>query len=95
MTKKEYVLKVLEKVKEYRDKAEMIKTYLMTHDDEEYVNYMYDKCVNAVEVAVKTKDANKVQKLGKLLDEIHQKEAVSKKADEEDINKLDELLSSL
>lgn len=95
MTKKDYVLKVLEKVKDYRDKAEIITKYILTHDDEWYVNYMYDKCVSAVESAVKTKDENKIQQLGKFLDQVHEKEAISKKADEEDIAKLDQLLLSL
>ena len=95
MTKKDYVLKVLEKVKDYRDKAETIKNYITTHDDEEYINYMYDKCVNAVELTVKTKDSNKIQQLGKFLDQVHEKEAISKKADEEDIAKLDQLLESM
>jgi len=95
MTKKDYVLKVLEKVKSYWDKADTIKEYITTHDDEEYINYMYDKCVSAVESAVKTKAADKIKQLGSILSDIHEKEAVSKKADEEDIAKLDQLLASL
>lgn len=59
MTKKEYVLKVLDKVKEYRDKADMIKQYLLTHNDEVYINYMYEKCVNAIDITIKNKTKTK------------------------------------
>ena len=95
MTKKEYVIKVLEKVKKYRDKAETIQKYLSTHEDEEYLSYIYEKCVKAINIAVKTKNENKIKELWSILNEIHEKEAISKKADEDDVVKLDKLLESL
>jgi len=95
MTKKEYVLKVLEKVKWYRDKAETILQYISMHDDEGYIDYMYNKCVNAVDVAVHTKNEDKIKELWSILNNIHEKEIVSRKVDGDDIEKLDKLFESL
>jgi len=95
MTKKEYVLKVLEKVKGYWDRAEKIGQYISTHDDEGYLNYLYEKCVVAVDMAIQAKNEDKIKELWNILDKIHEQEAISKKADEEDITKLDQLLENL
>ncbi|MDD3262748.1 MAG: hypothetical protein PHR61_02785 [Candidatus Absconditabacteria bacterium] len=92
MTKKEYVLKVLDKVKGYWAKEPMIRTYIDTHDDEKYINYLYDKFVVAVKNTLKKQETEKLQALTKNLDILKSKESDSYLADEEDLKKLDELL---
>jgi hypothetical protein len=95
MTKKEYIIKVLEKVTGYWDKAIIIKEYIATHDDEQYINYLYENFVIAVEKTTKEQNNNKIKLLSNYIADLHEKEVLSKQADEEDIVKLDNLLSTL
>lgn len=95
MSKKEYVLKILDKLQWYRAKEKPIREYLLANDDEEYVNYLYDQFVQAVDSTLKDTFNNKAKSLAQYLDDVKIKESVSRKADEEDLKKLDQLLNSL
>ncbi len=95
MTKKEYVIKVLDKVKWYWQKEPMIRAYIDTHDDQKYINYLYDKFVVAVKNTLKKQEAEKLQALTNNLDILKSKESDSYLADEEDLKKLDELLLNM
>jgi len=73
----------------------MIRTYIDTHDDEKYINYLYDKFVVAVKNTLKKQETEKLQSLTKNLDILKSKESDSYLADEEDLKKLDELLMDM
>jgi len=93
MSKKEYVLKVLDKVKWLWPKEQEVRDYLL--HDEEYVNYLYDQFVQAVDSILKDRVNDKTLSLTKYLDDVKVKEALSKQADQEDLDKLDQLLATL
>jgi len=60
MTKKEYVLKFLDKVKGRRQKEPIIRDYLSKNDDEEYTEYLYKEFTKIVNDIVAKKEEKKM-----------------------------------
>lgn len=96
MTKKEYVLKVLDKVIPYWEEAKYIKENILSWiATNEYMDDIYQKCVAAVNIVLQHQSENKSQQLSQYLQSLQQQEKLSQHADQEDIKKLEELLAVL
>lgn len=95
MTKKEYVIKVLDKVIPYWKEASSIKDKILSWATQEYIEDMYQKCVKAVDVTLDNQQTESAQKLGNYLQTLQQQEQLSQQADEQDIKKLEVLLATL
>lgn len=95
MTKKEYVFKVLDKVRWSWEKESVVRDYLTKHEDSVYVDYLYDKFTKAVKVTLENQSKEKIQSLSKHLNELKNKESESYQADHDDLTKLDDLLTNM
>lgn len=95
MTKKDYVLKLLDKVAGSWSQAEAVKNYLSLHDDQSYIDYLYEKFVEAVDQTLHDQWQDKIKSLVSFLENIKQQELVDRQADEADLQKLDQLLQTL
>ena len=95
MTKKEYILKVLDKVQWHWDNESEIRKYITTHDDTAYIEYLYQEfktVVNALSQQIGKKD---ITNLLWLLDTIHIKETLSKQAETKDLTDLETLIKTI
>ena len=95
MTKKDYILKVLDKVQWHRNKEADIRKYITTHDDTVYIEYLYQEfrtVVNELSQQIGKKDITNL--LG-LLDAIHTKETLSKQAETKDLDDLELLIKTI
>jgi len=95
MTKKEYVFKVLDKVKWHWDKEPSVREYLNNYEDETYINYLYDKFTKAVDVTLEKQSQEKSELMSDYLDQLKIKESEIQQSDNEDLKKLDELLVNM
>jgi len=96
MTKKEYILKVLDKVIPYWEWAVSIKEKVLDPNvTDDYIQEVYQKCVKAVHSTFLYQKEKKVNQLANYLEYLHQQELDSQKADKEDIDKLDEMLKDM
>ncbi len=95
MTKREYVFKVLDKVKWHWNKEQEVREYLTANDDQNYINYLYDEFVKAVDITLKSQANDKGLALMETLNQIKIKENVSKQAEQADLMRLEQLIASL
>lgn len=95
MTKKEYVLKVLDRVLPYWKEASSIKDRILSWATQEYIEDMYQKCVKAVDITLEQQHTENAEKLGNYLQSLQEQEKLSQEADAQDIKKLEVLLSTL
>lgn len=95
MTKKEYLLKILEQLEPIRDLAKWMKILV---EEWNLWDDILDILINAVQWAVSTAkselDKQKLQKWLDVLQKMKQMEAESKMQDEKDLAELDELIDS-
>lgn len=96
MTKKEYILKVLDRVIPYWEWAISIKEKILSWiATDEYIEDMYQKCVKSVDITLKQQDMEKMKSLSSYLKNLQQEEFISHQADEEDIKNLENLLNTI
>ena len=95
MTKKEYVLKVLDKVMGSWSQAKMVQEYVLSHEDLNYIDYLYNKFVEAVNSTLQEQWQDKINSFISHLEDIKQEELISKQADENDLKNLEQVLASL
>lgn len=95
MTKKEYLLKILEQLEPIRDLAKWMKILV---EEWNLWDDILDILINAVQWAVSTAkselDKQKLQKWLDVLQKMKQMEAESRMQDEKDLAELDELIDS-
>lgn len=96
MSKKEYILAVLQKVSGIRWPADNIKQLL--EDDkltDTYIDYLYEECVEAVDDALDVDKETQQQIILDKLKFIKDAEIIEKKADAEDIENLEKLIENI
>ncbi len=93
MTKKEYILRVLDKSLPYWQWAAFIKEKILSEIvTPEYIEETYQKCVKAVDITLQQQNQSNAQQLSQYLASLHEKEKVSQEADQRDIENLEKLL---
>lgn len=95
MTKKEYILKVLDIVKGHRDKEAKIRKYITENDDNNYIEYLYKKFRTVIHTIHTQKWQKEISWFVDMMNDIKEKEKIDRKAEQEDINKLENLIDSL
>ena len=95
MTKKSYILQVLEKLQGHRSKAEEVTSYLLAYDDPEYIDYIYQELVAAVHATLQEEGQDTLKNLVGYLDVLEHKESLSKQADENDIKDLEQIMITM
>ncbi len=93
MTKKEYILRVLDKSLPYWKWAAFIKEKILSETvSPEYIEETYQKCVKAVDITLQQQKQSNAQQLWQYLASLHEKERISQEADQRDIENLEKLL---
>jgi len=95
MTKKEYVFKFLDKVKDHREKESIIRDYLSKNDDVEYTEYLYTEFTKIVNNIISKRDTIKMWSLLWSLDKIKKQESDSQEAEKEDLDNLEKIMNNL
>lgn len=95
MTKKEYVFKFLDKVKGHWDKEPIIRDYLSKNDDMEYTEYLYKEFTGIVNEIITAKEEKKMWWVLRYLDNVRKHEREIQKAEEKDLENLEELINHL
>ena len=94
MSKKEYILKVLDKLWSDRDRTEEIKRELVNDNlTDDYIDYLYEQFTKIVEEINKKQNSDTISKMKDYLNNIKDLETKSKEADAEDIKKLEDLMN--
>ncbi len=92
MTKKEYILKVLDKVIPYRPKAFSLKQKVLSPNiTQEYIEDIYQKCIRAVHTTFLHQLKIKQSTLKGNLQYLQKKELLSKELDQNDIDNFEQL----
>jgi len=95
MTKKEYLLKILEQLEPIRDLAKWMKILVEQWDLwDDILDILIDAVQWAVSTAKSELDKQKLQKWLDVLQKMKQMEAESKMQDEKDLAELDDLIDS-
>lgn len=95
MTKKEYLLKILEQLEPIRDLAKWMKILVEQWDLwDDILDILIDAVQWAVSTAKSELDKQKLQKWLDVLQKMKQMEAKSKMQDEKDLAELDDLIDS-
>lgn len=95
MTKKEYLLKILEQLEPIRDLAKWMKILVEQWDlDDDILDILIDAVQWAVSTAKSGLDKQKLQKWLDALQKMKQMEAESKMQDDKDLAELDEMIDS-
>lgn len=95
MTKKEYLLKILEQLEPIRDLAKWMKILVEQWDLwDDILDILIDAVQWAVSTAKSELDKQKLQKWLDALQKMKEMEAESKMQDEKDLAELDELIDS-
>lgn len=95
MTKKEYILRVLDKSLPYWQGAASIKEQILSETvSDDYIEETYQKCVKAVDITLQQQNEDKAQQLWQYLESLHEKEKFSQEADQKDIENLEKLLNT-
>lgn len=93
MKKKEYILRVLNKVLPYWKEASFIQEKILVPTvKDDYIENIYQKCVKAVDFTLHQQSEHKVQQLWQYLESLQAQERVSQEADQKDIENLENLL---
>lgn len=95
MTKKEYVFIILDKIKGLWVKEPKIREYLENNEDDEYVEYLFQRFKVVVDKLYSENWQKNMDKFVWMIANIHMKEEMSKKAEEEDLQNLEGLINSL
>lgn len=96
MSKKDYILAVLEKVSTIRWPANNIKK-LLEEDGltDEYVEYLYVECVHAVNEALDEQNSDQQNTIISKLTSLKDAELKQNQADQEDIKNLEKLIANI
>lgn len=96
MSKKEYILSVLEKVSGLWEPANNIKELLLQDQlTDTYIDYLYEECVHAVDNALESQNEDQQQAIIARLQNIKISETKQNEADQQDIEKLEDLISNM
>ncbi|MEI6425728.1 MAG: hypothetical protein WCO66_00065 [Candidatus Absconditabacteria bacterium] len=96
MSKKDYILAVLNKVSGLRSPADNIKQLLETDQlTDAYIEYLYEECVHAINGALQTQNKEQQNSIISKLNTIKATEIKQTEADQQDIENLEKLISTL
>lgn len=95
MTKKEYIFKVLDLVKWHRDKEEKVRKYMTENEDINYTEYLYEKFRTVIHTIHTQKWQKEISWFVDMMNNIKEKEKIDRDAEQEDINKLENLIDAL
>lgn len=85
----------MDRVLPYWTEAVSIKEKILSWTaTDEYIEDMYQKCVESIHSTLQYQNTQKAQQLTSYLQSLQETERLSKEADQKDIQKLDEFLSS-
>jgi len=96
MSKKDYILAVLEKVSGLRGPADNIK-WLLLEDKltDAYIDYLYEECVKAINWALNVQNQEQQNAIVSKLNSLKATELKQNQADQQDIENLEKLISAL
>lgn len=95
MTKKEYIFKILNIVKWHRNKEEKIRKYMTENEDSSYTEYLYEKFRTVIHTIYTQKGQKEISWFVDMMNNIKEKEKIDRNVEQEDINKLENLIDSL